>query len=183
MYSGDLLILLVIIMPFINLNDKHFTAEQKTAILETLDQLETLMQPGMVELTPEERTQYGSVNEQNKLVINKVWDFRNNQGALSCPDINWEDFENDYESRRFLENFLARVDKIRQGTMNSKILFDWDNFQATLMDYDYTKYKNSNGVYGYEKKAADLRQFFGGRPAVPKTTPENPLPPMPSEEE
>lgn len=151
-------------MPFVNLNEKHFTEAEKTAVLSALETLENLLGPKLSSLTPEERLTYGSVAEQNKLVINKVRDFRTSQQALSSPDVDWEEFEADFQSRSFLQSLLMRLDTMQLGLNSSKILHDWDNYQASLTDYDYTKYKNSTGALGYQSKALEIKQFFAGRP-------------------
>ncbi|MNE27943.1 hypothetical protein D3C80_1213670 [compost metagenome] len=152
-------------MPFVNLNDKHFTAEEQNNIINTLQLLETALTPKLATLTADERITYGSVAEQNKLVINKVRDLRNCQTSLSSPDVDWEEFEKDFQSRTFLQSLMMRLDNLQVGLNSSKILHDWDNYQASLTDYDYTKYKESTGAHGYQAKALEIRQFFSGRPS------------------
>lgn len=152
-------------MPFLNLNDKHFTPQEKTTILESLSALEVVLKPKLSVLTAEERSTYGSVNEQNKLIINKVRDLRSSQPDLSSPDVNWEAFENDHNSRDFIQGIMMRLDSIHLGLQSSKILHDWDNYQASLTDYDYTKYKESTGANGYQVKALEIKQFFKGGPS------------------
>lgn len=158
-------------MPFVNLNDKHYTEAEKTAVLSALETLENLLVPKLSSLTPEERITYGSVAEQNKLVINKVRDFRTSQQALSSPDVDWDEFEADFQSRSFLQSLLMRLDTMHLGLNSSRILHDWDNYQASLTDYDYTKYKNSTGALGYQSKALEIKQFFAGRPSGSSTAP------------
>jgi len=152
-------------MPFLNLNEKHYTPQEKIAIVDALNVLEAILKPKLVMLTPEERSTYGSVNEQNKLVINKVKDLRDMQPDLSSPDVDWEAFENDYNSRTFIQGIMMRVDNLQLGLQSSKIMHDWDNYQASLTDYDYTKYKQSTGANGYQAKALEIKQFFKGGPS------------------
>lgn len=114
----------------------------------------------MANVSPEERLQYGSVNEQNKLIINKAKDYRESEPSKSSPDVDWTEFMNDHESRRFKANVIARLEAIMQGLTNSKLLHDWDNYQAALLDYKYTKYKNDTNASGYENKANEMAQFF-----------------------
>lgn len=150
-------------MPFINLNAKHYTPDEKTAVLDALTALEAVLNPKLSTLTPEERTAYGSVNEQNKLVI-KIKDFHETQNSLASPDVDWEEFQRDFTSRSFLQGVLMKMDSLQKGLNSSKILHDWDNYQASLTDYDYTKYKQSTGATGFEAKATELKQFFKGGP-------------------
>ncbi|CAM1344487.1 hypothetical protein [Tenacibaculum amylolyticum] len=147
-------------MRFNNFESRHFTSDEQTAIKDALTTLETALANKLANLTPDERRQYGSVNEQNKLVINKVKEYRENQPQLSSPDIDWEEFTRDFASRNFIEMLLQRFGNLHMGLKNAKILHDWDNYQDTLTEYNYTKYKNSTSVAGYEAKQTDLAQFF-----------------------
>lgn len=159
-------------MPFKNLNNDHLSDENKIIIKTALEMLDGALSAQMKTLTPKERMKYGSVNERKKLFVNKVWDLRNNQPGLSNPDVDWEEFEKDYESRHYLESILSLIDHLRIGIQNSKILHDWDNYHDSLSDYRYTKYKIANGIYGYETKGKELFQFF----ETPSRTPKNDSP-------
>ena len=155
-------------MPINNLNNAHLTEAQMNDIKTALSTLETALSALNVTLTPEERRTYGSVNEQNKLLINKVWDYRQNSPHLSQPDLDWAEFENDLKSRQFIENIGHRIAALDERLKNSKILHDYDNYQAALDDYAYTSYKAGSNAAGYETKMNELKQFFprsGKRPA------------------
>lgn len=147
-------------MALTNMNSRHFTADEKTAILNHLSALETALAVGLRNLTAEERQQFGSVNEQNKLIINKVKDYRSTKPELSSPDIDWAEFENDYQSREFIQDINQRLEELLSGLQSAKILHDWDNYQAALTDYGYTQYKKGSGAVGYDAKINELRQFF-----------------------
>ena len=82
-----------------NLNSKHLTDEQVEQGTLAIAQLETLMAQITVNLDPKERQRYGSINEDNKLLVNKVRDFATNQPDLRSPDVDWVEFELDYKSR------------------------------------------------------------------------------------
>ena len=147
-------------MPFLNQESRHFTAEESTAIQNALTALQTALTPKLANLTPEERQQYGSVNEYNKLVINKVKDYRESQPNLSSPDIDWAEYLEDHNSRSFLQGSIEQLAELLRGMENAKILHDWDNYQAALIDYKYTQYKNNTGASGYNTKETELKQFF-----------------------
>ena len=154
-------------MPINNLNNAHLTEAQMNEIKTALTTLETALSALTVTHTPEERRTYGSVNEQNKLLINKVWDYRQNSPHLSQPDLDWAEFEKDMTSRQFIENITHRVAALDERLKNSKILHDYDNYKAALDDYAYTNYKAGSNAPGYETKMNELKQFFprsGKRP-------------------
>ena len=151
-------------MPFTNFDSRHFSAAEKTTVNTAVSSLETALEAKLANLTPEERQQYGSVNEQNKLIINKVKDFRDTQPTLSSPDVDWVEFMSDHDTRSFLQSTVQRLQSMIDGLSNAKILHDWDNYQASLTDYDFAKYKSSTSATGYQTKVTELGQFFAGRP-------------------
>lgn len=152
-------------MPFTNFDNRHFSTAEKTSVNNALAALEAALTPKLANLSAEERQQYGSVNEQNKLIINKVKDFRESQPNLSSPDVDWTEFMNDFDSRAFLQSNIQRLQSLMDGLNNAKILHDWDNYQASLSDYDYAKYKVTTQAVGYETKIDEMSQFFTGRAA------------------
>ena len=56
---------------------------------------------------------------------------------------------------------------------NAKILHDWDNYQAALVDYNYTQYKNNSGATGYATKETELKQFFNRTGTTKTDNPTN----------
>lgn len=154
-----------------NLNNDHFTALEKTAVLASLAELEAYIAPKAVSITKEERQKYGSVNEQNKLVVNKVNDYRTNQPALSTPDVNWAEFTEDLISREFTESLINRLKSMVEGLENKKILHDFDNYTAALKDYGYSQYQAGSNKPGYQIKVDEVGQFFNRKG---KTGPASP---------
>lgn len=161
-------------MPLINLRGVHLTEAELTAVRDALTALETTLQNVNVPLTPEDRSRYGSINEQNKLLVNKVNDYRTNSPELSTEDVDWEEFTRDYTSRLNYENIVHRPEALSVNLRNAKILHDFDNYQSALADYSYTSYHAGAAHIGYETKYNELKQFFN---RTGKTT----SPPPPAE--
>ena len=163
-------------MPINNLNNSHLTNVQVTEIQNAITALENALAMLTVTLTPEERRTYGSVNEQNKLLVNKVWDFRRDSPNLSVPDLDWDEFERDYASRQLMESIQNRLEALQERIKNTKILHDCDNYQSALEDYAYTSYKAGSQAPGYETKMNELKQFFArsGKGNNPIVEGENP---------
>ena len=159
-------------MPFTNFDSRHFSDTEKSAVTNALASLELAFSTKLANLTASERQQYGSVNEQNKLIINKVKGYHETQPALSSPDVDWAEFNSDFDTREFLQNNMQRLQSLLDGLGNAKILHDYDNYQASLTDYDYAKYKASTSAVGFQTKVSEIAQFFtgGSRPASTDTT-------------
>lgn len=136
-----------------NLNALHYSSEEKVVVLNSIATMEEVLVPKFMNLTPEERTKYGSVHEKNKLLINKVNTYNTNQPELSSPDIDWNEFQKDIASREFLESNITRLESITQSLRNLKIIHDYDCYQTALTEYQYNKYKLNSNANGFEIKA------------------------------
>ena len=158
-------------MAITNLNNTHLTAAQLTDAQDALTQLETALQVINVNLSAEDRQKYGSINEQNKLFVNKIYDFNESQPTLSSPDVDWEEFNRDFISRTNLEAIITRLDSLSTKLKNAKILHDYDNYQAALTDYAYTNYKAGTASPGFETKMNETKQFFGKTTSKSSETP------------
>ena len=156
-------------MSFTNFDSRHFSVIEKTAVNTALASLELAVSLKLANLTAAERQQYGSVNEQNKLIINKVKGFHDTQPTLSSPDVDWVEFNNDFDTREFLQSAVLRLQSLIDGLGNAKILHDFDNYQASLTDYDFSKYKASTSAVGFQTKVAEIGQFFNSGPRTPNT--------------
>lgn len=148
-----------------NLNNAHIAPETAKQTNDSVTALETVLTPFLVNLTPDERRRYGSISEQNKLLVNKVFDYSKMQPELTSPDVEWEEFFLDFADRNFLETTIARLQKLIDGLNNAKTLHDFDNYQGALSDYAFTQYKAMTASPGFETKQRDLQQFFMRKPA------------------
>jgi hypothetical protein len=143
-----------------NIIESQLSEADRTAINALITNLETALAGKTGTLDESERTRYGSVNEQNKLVVNKAYEYRKNQPALSAPGVDWAEFENDYEARAFLENCINRLKAVVHSLESTKIMHDYDNFQDALKDYGYSQYQHGAGEEGYSAKVEEFKQFF-----------------------
>lgn len=143
-----------------NLGRLHLSAAQKTAIDAALTAIETNLVTVTQNLSAEERQKYGSVNETNKLLINKNREYFQTQPNLASPDVDWVEFEADFQDRTFADTRLDRIATISRMLSDFKIVHDFDNYQDALTDYDYSKYKSGTKTPGYTEKVEEMKQFF-----------------------
>ncbi|MFH1005319.1 MAG: hypothetical protein V1781_07495 [Bacteroidota bacterium] len=150
-------------MPLQDVIQQHFTTTEQTTFNTLMSQLEALLQSKLRNLSEDENNKYGVIKEQNKLFVNKVSDYRNSQPTLSSPDVDWKEFAADFFDRSFLENGVLRLDGLVKAMTETRRLHDYDNYQNSLIDYKYTKYKNDTQPgSGFDVKEAELKQFFPG---------------------
>ncbi len=157
-------------MPNLDVIQLHFAEAEKTTAQGLMKDLEDLLQPKLRNLDEDENNKYGVINEQNKLLVNKVRDYQINQPTLSSPDVDWVEFKDDFQDRYFLENTALRLQALVKTLLETKRLHDYDNYQNSLLDYKYTQYKNETSPgSGYDTKAAELKQFFPNTGGSDKT--------------
>lgn len=159
-------------MAITNLNNTHLNLAEVTAAKDTITTLETALSLVNINLSAEDRQRYGSINEQNKLLVNKARDYHVNQPSLQTPHVDWAEFENDYTSRANMESMIARLESLITRLKNAKILYDYDNYQAALADYSYTCFMAGTQTPGYETKMNEMKQFFGRTSTSTPSTPE-----------
>lgn len=162
-------------MALTNLNSTHLTTSQVDTANTALTELENALAIININLSPDDRRKYGSINEQNKLFVNKVYDYNKNQSVLSAPEVDWEEFNRDQTSRQNLESMIARLENLVSRLNNAKTLHDYDNYQAALTDYAYTAYKAGTAIPGFETKQNDLKQFFTRSSKTTETPPAEPM--------
>ena len=151
-----------------NLGTAHIDATAEAAIDEAMGKLITALEPFMVNIEPKDRLCYGSINEQNKLFVNKVQLYSQTDKPLRSPEVDWDEFEKDFHDRAVLEKVIVTVTKVLSGLTGAKTLHDFDNFQAALEDYAYTKYRAGGKVLGFDAKNNELKQFFPKRSKAKK---------------
>lgn len=154
--------------------DQHFTPAEINTIRTLVTSLHNVISPKSRNLSPAERQGFGSINEQNKLLVQKVRDYRLQQPGLSSPQIDWNEFEADFADRNFLEELLNHLRSLVDITSDCKILHDHDVYKTALNDYHYTRYMASTDAPGYDVKMEDIRRLF---PSTGTHRKENPAAP------
>ena len=157
-------------MALYNLGRLHLTAAQKTAIDAALTTIETNLLAVTQNLSDEERQKYGSVNETNKLFLNKDREYFITQASLASPDVDWVEFEADFQDRTFADTRLDRMATLTRMLSDFKIVHDFDNYKDALTDYNYSKYKAGTKTPGYTEKVDELKQFFPNTGTSTSTT-------------
>ena len=143
--------------------NNHLTVAERDQAVVLIEQLETLIQPFLRNLSPEENASLGSISESNKLFVNKVDEYFDSQPALASPDVDWTEFKLDFDSRSTYQLLALRLQALTKAMTETRRLHDHDNYQNALLDYDYAKYKDRTAPgLGYDTKVEELGQFFTG---------------------
>ena len=147
-------------MPLKDLIQNQLTVADTDAIAKALTDIENAIKAKTVNLTPDERQKYGSINEQNKLFVNKVNDLHSSQPQFNSSKVDWPEFESDFAIRSSLENIMLRMRSIVEQLDDTKILHDNDNYQQALSQYSYISYLANENEPGITTLKEELAQFF-----------------------
>lgn len=143
-----------------NLAKILLTETERDQIDALFDQIEALLEKKLPVLSEDERSRYGSINEQNKLLVNKTRDNLQADASKMSPDVDWTEFEDDYQARQWTERAADRSDSLAYRLRGAKILHDYDNYNDSLDNYSYAQYRKGAGVEGYAEIVAEYKQFF-----------------------
>ena len=147
-------------MPLKDLIQNQLTVADTDAIAKALTDIENAIKAKTVNLTPDERQKYGSINEQNKLFVNKVNDLHSSQPQFDSSKVDWPEFESDFAIRSNLEKIMLRMRSIVEQLDDTKILHDNDNYQQSLSQYSYISYLANENEPGITTLKEELAQFF-----------------------
>ncbi|MCB0516639.1 MAG: hypothetical protein R2798_01155 [Chitinophagales bacterium] len=157
-------------MPFSNLIEMHFSEAEKAQVNESIRSILEIVARYSHNLSPEERTKYGSIHEKNKLFVEKVISYHKTQPHLSSNDVQWEEMLQDWSDRQFLEELVRMLREVSEQANDARILHDYDLYNNALTDYDYVKYKRqTDRGGGFDTKYNDLRQFMPKGNTAPRT--------------
>lgn len=160
-------------MPIVNLSSVTFTAAEKTKMDAAIADQKTVMAGKSTNLTEKERQLYGSINEQNKLVVQKVLQYCLSNPEVLPNHIDKPELDRDYAGRNTLEIWEDEQKLLLSNIQNAKILLDYDVFQSCLTIYRNVKYMAGENVPGMTAIYNDLKQFFPGGNNTPASKAPN----------
>lgn len=157
-----------------NLISIEFTDEELTNLDAHLDGIQQILSGKTVNITPDQRRQYGSIGNQNKLIVDKAKNYMGQYPNWIPSFIDKVEFDKDYNARVQIENRTLRLQNLAQQLLDTKTLLDHDNYTNTLSFYRMMRYLAGENEAGAKTVYEDMRVLFGrsGRPANNEETTE-----------
>lgn len=143
-----------------NLISVEFTNAELTKLDGAISMLESVLLGKTINLTPEERQQYGSIAEQNKLFVNKAKGYMEQYPQYVPPFLDKAEYDKDYDARQQMESRMQRLSSLTEQFSDTKILLDFDNYHNSLTFYRNVKYLSNENVPGTNVIYDDMKQFF-----------------------
>ena len=143
------------------LNAGALTAQDLSDIKSHLDAIELIVKNKIIDLSVDDRRKYGSVNETNKLFINKIENVIENYPDMLPPRFDIRQFRADKEQRELLEQQIDAMNIVSYQLQSTKIANDFNNYKAALSVYAYLQFISEQ----YNDSTAaqlvlDLKEFF-----------------------
>ncbi len=161
-------------MAFDNLISVSFSSDELTALDQAIQSIETILSGKTINLTPEQRQQYGRIAEQNKLFVNKAKSYMEQYPQYIPGFLDKTEFDKDYSMREQLEGRLQRLDSVVEQLSDTKILLDHDNYHNSITFYRNVRYLSGENVPGTNVIYDDMKQFFVTSVTTPPpATPSN----------
>lgn len=151
-----------------NLISVSFTSEELTKISAAIEQINTVLKDKAINLTPEDRRQYGSIADRNKLLVDKAKFYMEKAPTTVPKTIDKAEFDRDYAAREQMETPLRELTMVAEKLRDTKTLLDYDNLQAAQAYYRYVKFLSEQNEPGTTTIYQDLRQHYPGRKASDK---------------
>ncbi|WDF45622.1 hypothetical protein PQ459_12005 [Chryseobacterium sp. KACC 21268] len=149
-----------------NLISVEFTNAELAQLDTAFSTIETVLQGKTINLTPEQRQQYGSIAEQNKLFVNKAKSYMEQYPQYVPPFLDKAEYDKDFAARQQLESRMQKMNSLTEQLSDTKILLDFDNYHNSLTFYRNVKYLSSENVPGTNVIYDDMKQFFIAPPST-----------------
>lgn len=153
-----------------NVISVEFSSEELKKISDALTAIEEVMKGKSVNLTPDERQQYGRIADRNKLLVDKCKTYMELKPQVMPPTLDKAEFDKDYLVRTQIDPLMKRINVLQTVFSDMKTLLDFDNFNAAVSYYRYVKYLSQQNAPGMSAVYSDLKTHYQSR-SVASTTP------------
>lgn len=160
-------------MAFENLISIQFTESELAQLDAAMASIAQVLRDKTINLTPEQRQQYGRIAEQNKLFVNKAKEYMEQNMQHVPAFIDKAEFDQDFQARTQIESRITQLQGLVEQLSDTKTLLDHDNYHNAITFYRNIRFLSQENVPGTTTLYEGMRQFF-----VPDVTPTpSPAPP------
>ena len=146
-----------------NLISVGFTQEEIDQINQHLAGIQELIKGKVINLSPEERQQYGRINNRTENWIVKVDSHMKQKPELVPFYIDKEEFDKDQEARNNMKPILNSIASIQESLEDTSKLLSHDIYNTAIAYYRNIKVISQQDVPGTTTIYEDLKSQFPGR--------------------
>ena len=151
------------LMALDNLISVTFTKDEINDLNTAIQSIRSILADKAVNLTPEERKQYGSIADRNKVLVDKAKRYMDQFSELVPRVVDKAEFDRDYQTREQIAAPLRELARITEMLVDIKTLLDHDNYNGAIAFYRYIKYLASENEPGTTSVYQDMKQHYQSR--------------------
>ncbi|MCG8410300.1 MAG: hypothetical protein MI739_03340 [Bacteroidales bacterium] len=148
-----------------------FTTEEEEQINQALTSIEQVLKGKVINLTPDEKQQYGRLGNKTQNWINKIDNYMVQKPELVPFYIKKDEFDKDMSARDTIIPILKRINGIQESLDDTSKLLSNDIYNTAIAYYRSIKIVALQNIPGTTSIYQDLATQFPGRRSV---TPEEP---------
>ena len=137
-----------------------YTPEDLEACKAGIAAIETFANKHIPNLSAEDRQNLGSINETNKLFVNKTKTLMEQNPSMVPVFIDQEEYSRDLTAREEIEKLILKLETIKRNLSDTKILLDHDNYHDALAFYRSVRYLANEHQSGAIAVYEELKQYF-----------------------
>ena len=122
-------------MAFENLISIQFTESELAQLDAAMASIAQVLRDKTINLTPEQRQQYGRIAEQNKLFVNKAKEYMEQNMQHVPAFIDKAEFDQDFQARTQIESRITQLQGLVEQLSDTKTLLDHDNYHNAITFY------------------------------------------------
>lgn len=149
-----------------NLISISFTEKELETLDHHIDGIKKVLAGKTVNLTADQRQQYGRIANQNKLIVDKSKNYMEQHPDWVPRFVDKEEFDKDYQARTQIENRVQQLENLSQQLIDTKTLLDHDNYNNALSFYRMVRYLAGENEPGSKSVYEDMKVLFHKSSAV-----------------
>ncbi|WP_103067985.1 hypothetical protein [Aquimarina sediminis] len=151
-----------------NLISVTFSDEELNNLNKAITMLNKALHGKTVNLTPEQRGQYGRIANQNKLIVDKAKSYMEQHPDWIPRFLDKEEFDRDYIARKQIETQVQLLESLSQQLVDTRTLLDYDNYTNALSFYRMMRFLAGENEPGAKSVYEDMKVLFkrNGGPSI-----------------
>lgn len=143
-----------------NLISLQFTEDELTQLDQHLTGIRQLLKGKTINLTSEQRQQYGRIANQNKLIVDKAKNYMEQHPDWLPRFVDKKEFDSDYLARQQIESRVQALEQLSQQLIDTKTLLDHDNYTNSLSFYRMVRYLAGENEPSAKSVYEDMKVLF-----------------------
>ncbi len=143
-----------------NLISINFSNEELKELDHHMTSIQNIFKGKTVNITPEQRRQYGSIGNHNKLIVDKAKNYMEQHPDWIPRFLDKAEFDRDHKTRAQVESRVQLLNNLSQQLLDTKTLLDHDNYTNALSFYRMMRFLAGENEPGAKPVYEDMKVLF-----------------------